>query len=184
MSLKLLTAATVAVLAVPCSIARAQVAVGVAAGYSAPMGDFGKVADAGYHVTGLMSVSAPLVPIGLRVEGSFSQFNYNSSFSSTSASARILSATANAVFSSPGVVAPYVIGGLGIYNASASCSGCSSSSSSKVGYNGGAGFRFGLGGMSAFLEARYHYVPGGSNATTGGAKSSTQFIPISFGLTF
>jgi hypothetical protein len=184
MSLKLPTIAMLAVLVLPCSAARAQVGVGVAAGYSAPMGDFGKVADAGYHVTGLMTVSAPLVPLGLRVEGSFSQFGYKSSFSSTGATARILSATANAVFSSPGVIGTYVIGGLGIYNASASCSGCSSSSSSKVGYNGGAGLRFGVGGMSAFVEARYHFIPGGSNATTGGANSSTQFIPIAFGLTF
>jgi len=182
MSRKLLTAA-LAVLALPVATAQAQMHYGVAAGLSAPEGDFGKVADAGYHVTGLVTVSAPLAPVGLRVEGSFSEFNYKSTLSSTSAKARLLSATANAVFASPGIMGPYLVGGLGIYRASAECSGCSTSST-KGGFNGGAGFRFGLSGFSAFLEARFHYIPGASDATTGGVKSSTQFIPISFGLTF
>ena len=44
--------------------------------------------------------------------------------------------------------------------------------------------KVGLGGLSAFVEARYHYVPGASDPTTGGAKSSTQFIPLSVGVTF
>jgi hypothetical protein len=146
------------------------------------MGDFGKVADAGYHISGLMTLSVPLVPAGLRFEGSFSDFKYKSTLGSTSASARILSATANAVLSVPGI-GPYFIGGLGIYHASAVCSSCTTSST-KVGYNGGLGMKFGLGKLSVFLEARYHNVPGASDPTTAGVKSSTQFIPVSLGLTF
>lgn len=184
MSRKLLTTVALAVFALPLATTQAQMGFGVAAGLSAPMGDFGTVVDAGYHLTGLMTVSAPLAPVGLRLEGSFSEFNYKSGIFSTSAKARLLSATANAVVSSPGIMGPYLIGGLGIYNSSASCSGCSSSSTSKIGFNGGGGFRFGLSGFSAFLEARYHYIPGGTNATTGGANSSTQVIPFSFGVTF
>lgn len=175
MSRKLLTAAALAVLAFPAATARAQIGYGVAAGLSAPTGDFGKTNEAGYHLTGILRFSAPLAPVGMRVEGTYSEFNYKNTFLA-SAKARILSATANAVFSSPGIMGPYLIGGLGIYNASTSCSGCNSNGSSKVGFNGGGGFSFGLSGFSAFLEARYHYIP-----VSGG---STAFIPISFGLTF
>jgi hypothetical protein len=182
MSRKLLTAATLAVFALPAATAQAQIGYGVAAGLSAPRADFGSVADAGYHLTGLMTFSAPLAPVGLRVEGSFSEFNYKSALP-TSAKARLLSTTANAVLSTPGLMGPYFIGGLGIYRASSVCSTCSTSST-KPGFNGGGGFRLGLSGFSAFLEARYHYVPGASAPTPGGVKNSTQFIPISFGLTF
>ena len=139
MSRKLLTAATLAVFALPAATAQAQIGYGVAAGLSAPRADFGSVADAGYHLTGLMTFSAPLAPVGLRVEGSFSEFNYKSSLVTTSAKARLLSATANAVLSSPGIMGPYLIGGLGIYRASSVCSTCSTSST-KLGFNGGAGF--------------------------------------------
>src|SRR5437016_3003139 len=131
MSRKLLTAAALAVFALPMA-AHAQMGYGVAAGLSAATGDFGKLVDAGYHVTGILTFSAPLAPVGARVEGSFNEFNYKSTILS-GAKARLLSATANAVFSSPGIMGPYLIGGLGIYNASTSCSGCTSSSSSKVG---------------------------------------------------
>jgi hypothetical protein len=75
MSRKLLTVAVLMVFAVPVATAEAQIGYGVAAGLSVPTGDFGKVADAGYHLTGLVTFSAPLAPVGLRVEGSFSEFN-------------------------------------------------------------------------------------------------------------
>ncbi|MEP6621337.1 MAG: outer membrane beta-barrel protein [bacterium] len=184
MSRKLLTVAAFAALALPATSAHAQLGFGVAAGPSAALSDFGKVVDAGYHVTGIATVSIPLAPIGFRLEGSFSEFNYKGAVSgSTDAKARIISGTANAVLSSPGILGPYFIAGLGLYNASAQCTGCSTSSN-KVGFNGGGGFKFGLGSLAVFAEARYHYIPGASDATNGGVKSSTQFIPVSVGITF
>lgn len=181
MARKLLTAATLVLFALPMTI-QAQLHLGIAGGLSAPVGDFGDIADAGYHLTGMLAVSVPAAPIGLRLEGSFNEFKYKSGLLSTNAKARLWSATANGVLSSPGIIGPYLIGGLGIYNAS--CSECSSSSSTKAGFNGGVGLKLGLTGFSAFVEARYHYIPGGSDATTGGTKSSTQFIPVSVGVTF
>lgn len=180
MSRKLLSAVTLAVLAFPIATAQAQLHYGIAGGLSAPVGDFGDAVDAGYHLTGLLSLSVPLAPVGLRVEGSFNEFKYKSGLLSTSAKARIWSGTANAVLSTPGIIGPYLIGGLGFYNASTSCSGCSSSSSTKFGLNGGAGFKLGLTGFSAFIEARYHYISSGTTAGGG----NTQFIPVSVGLTF
>jgi hypothetical protein len=185
MSRKLLTAAALAAFALPAATARAQAGLGLAAGLSLPKGDFGKVTDAGYHVTGLIGIRAATAPVGLRLDGSFSEFNYKASLGGRSgAKARLLYATANVVLTSSGNSAPYVIGGFGIYHATAVCDVCTTSST-KGGFNGGVGYRFALTGFSAFLEARYHYITGASDPTNGGVKSSsTQFIPISFGVRF
>jgi hypothetical protein len=181
MSRNLLTAAAFVAFAFPAATTSAQMGYGLAAGLSVPIGDFGKATDTGYHLTGLVTMSAPLLPIGFRADGSFSEFNYSDP---SSAKARLVYATVNAVVPSPGIFGPYVIGGFGIYHASAQCSTCTTTST-KGGINVGAGIKFGLGGLAVFVEARHHYIAGPSDPTNGGVKgSSTQFIPVSFGLTF
>jgi hypothetical protein len=186
MSRKLSIVAAVAAFALPVATAHAQLGFGVAAGLSSPTGDFGKAVDAGYHVTGLVNVSAPLAPVGFRGEVSFSQFNFKSSTGfGSSAKSNVVAGIANAVVSTPGMMGLYGIGGLGMYHLSSSgitCAGCSSSSSNKIGFNAGAGFKFGLSGFSAFVEARYHRF---SNGTSNGVDlGTTSWIPISFGVTF
>jgi hypothetical protein len=176
MSRKLLMVAALAVLTLPVAQARAQLGFGAAAGLSAPMGDFKKGSDAGYHVTGILNFAAPLAPVGFRGEVSFNQF---AAKGSSSIKTNLVSGTANVVFSPPGM-GLYGIGGLGMYHAS--CSGCTftTTSQNKVGFNAGAGFKFGLTGFSAFVEARYHTFSNGSN--NGGG--STAFVPVSFGVIF
>ncbi|MEO8621673.1 MAG: outer membrane beta-barrel protein [bacterium] len=173
-----------AALALPIAAAQAQLGFGVAAGPSTPMGDFSDIAKTGYQASGLVNLSLPLLPVGLRFEGSFGEYDYKDIGTVKSdAKARILSATANAMLSTPGIIGPYLIGGVGYYRASSECSTCSTSSS-KVGFNAGVGVKLGLAGLSVFAEARYHYVPGASNPTTAGKNSSTQFVPVSVGITF
>jgi hypothetical protein len=155
----------------------------MSAGMSIPRGDFGKVADNGYHVTGLVALGSRSAPFGWRLEGSFNELNYKNAFN-TSAKARVLSATANAVFGASGESGAYIIGRFGIYHASAECSTCTTTST-RGGVNGGVGFRWGLSGFSAFVESRYHYIGGPSDPTNGGVKgSNTQIVPISFGVRF
>ena len=175
MSRKLMTVAALAAFAIPAAAAHAQMGYGVSAGLSAPTGTTGNSVDAGFNVNAMLTFAAPLSPFGVRVEGGFNQFNFKSTILS-GATFRVLSGTANVILTQPGIMGPYAIAGLGLYDASTSCSGCTSNSSTKVGFNGGAGFRFGLSGFSAFIEARYHYIP-----VSGG---NTSFIPISFGVTF
>lgn len=170
--------------AVPVASARAQTSLGVAAGLTTPSGDFDRLADAGFHVTGLLTLAAPLAPLRLRAEASLSDFKYAGTFGAGGAKARILSGTANAVLKVPQLAGPYIIAGLGIYRMTAECDGCTASAT-KGGFNGGAGFQIGLGTLSAFAEARFHYIAGPSDPTTAGVKnSSTRLIPISVGLTF
>lgn len=167
---KILAAAFVVALVMP-SAAHAQIGFGVSAGPSKPMGDFGDIAKTGYQFSGLLNLSIPLAPFGFRFEGSVGQYDYKSAVGLANAKARVISGTANAMLSTPGFIGPYVIGGVGYYRSTTECTGCSAGSN-KVGFNGGAGVRVGLLGFSAFAEARYH------------SASSTQFIPLSVGVTF
>ncbi|MDB4916625.1 MAG: hypothetical protein JWM95_4269 [Gemmatimonadetes bacterium] len=172
--------AVVALLAGPFAVAESQVGFGVAAGLSAPIGNFGDAVESGYHLTGIVNLAIPLAPVGFRFEGSYNSFNYQSSLSSAAsgASSRILSGTANVVFSTPGLLGPYLIGGIGAYNTSAQCSSCNSSST-NLGFNGGVGMKLGLAGFSAFAEARLHRVSG-----SGAGSGSLMYVPVSVGLTF
>jgi hypothetical protein len=184
MASKWLTAAALAALALRVGTADAQAGVGISAGLSAARGDFGDIVDNGYHVTGIIALGGRSAPAGLRLEGTFSEFNYKGILGSTDAKARLLYGTANIVLAKSGDAGPYVIGGFGVYRATAECDLCSASST-KGGVNGGVGFRWGLSGFSAFLEARYHYIAGASDPTNGGDNTSnTTFIPISFGVRF
>src|SRR5258708_26114785 len=151
MSRKLLTVAALTLLALPVATSHAQLGYGVAAGLSAPTGEFGTSVHAGYQLTWIVTFSAPLAPVGLRVEGSFNEFNYKSTILAN-AKARLLSGTANVVFSSPGILGPYLIGGLGMYNASTSCSGCNYGSTSKGGVKRGGRFQIRVGGFPGVFQ--------------------------------
>jgi len=174
--------AAVAVLAA-LSQARAQSGLGIAAGGSLPTSDFGRVADPGYHITGLAHIAKHDSPFALRLDGTFSQYSYPSDLHVPDASTRLIYGTANLVVSAASGMGPYVIDGAGIYYSAAECTGCTTSGTNG-GYNAGGGFRFALSGFSAFVEARYHVIPGGSDPTTAGTKKNAAFVPISFGLIF
>jgi hypothetical protein len=122
-------------------------------------------------------------PFALRLEGTVSQYSQKSSLGVSNASTRLVYGTANLVISAAGGMGPYAIGGAGIYYSEAECRLCTTSGT-EAGYNAGAGFRLALSGFSAFVESRYHVIPGGSDPTTGGTKKNAAFVPISFGLMF
>ena len=165
--------------------ARAQLAtsLGVAAGASVPMGNFGDRTSTGYHLMLTLGVKAPLVPISLRAEGMFNEFDYNSdrgssggaSFRAVEKSARVWGATANAALSSSGLLGPYVIGGIGVYRVTEAVPIFGGTQSANdFGANFGGGVRFELSGFSAYAEARYHWV----------GDTDVRLLPITFGLSF
>lgn len=163
------------------AVARAQFSpsILVSGGLSLPVSDLREGMNSGYNVNVGLAFGAPLVPVGARLEGGFSSFDAkggNGNF-------RIASGTANAILNlGPTSAAPYLIGGLGIYNlrSEVTIGGVKvSDSESKAGVNVGGGIRFPLGGISTFLEARYHYVLGDKAEGT-----NAQFVPISFGVQF
>ena len=156
-------------LALLAATAGAQTNFTVAAGASLPTGTFGDFHDVGYHVIAAVGIRPPVAPLGFRIEGSFHEFNRQNLGSD--ANDRVLSLTANAeVPFGGGIIGPYAIGGVGIYNLRQPND---FDNRTEVGFNIGGGYRFQLTGFSAFVEARY----------TRAAENWT-YIPITFGVTF
>jgi hypothetical protein len=149
----------------------------VAGGPTFAMGALGDATEMGYHAQGSFGLSLPLIPISLRVDGAWNQFPENEG----DGDLRMISGTANAVFSIPSIgITPYVIGGLGAYNADwsddSAVGALEDEASTEIGANVGVGVRIGLPGISAFAEARLH------NLFNDG--DSMRFVPISVGLRF
>ncbi len=156
---------------------------GVAGGLSLPVQETGDVYKMGYHVQGMLGMQPATLPVGLRFDVHYGAFDGDAN---TTVSFNSLGATANAILSlgtqAPGAVSPYLIGGAGVYRTTFEQRAFGSTpagtdAQTKLGLNGGAGIRFGLAGMSTFVEGRYH-----SAFTEGGTR--TTMVPIVFGIMF
>lgn len=147
----------------------AQTSFIVAAGAAVPVGNTADELKMGYNATLGIGIKPPLAPIGLRIDGMYNSFDSKVG----TGTGRILAGTANVTLSALAMPVGYLIGGLGMYNLSASGGG---GSETDFGFNAGAGLNFPLTGFSTFLEARFHFV----NTEL----ESTKFIPITFGLRF
>ncbi|MEO8621891.1 MAG: hypothetical protein ABI625_12550 [bacterium] len=174
---RLLAIAAATVLSAVPTAALAQVSFLVAGGLNAPVGRLGDITDLGYNVAAGLNFGAPVVPIGVRLEGAYNGLGYKGG----GGDIRIISGTANAVFNLGTTrEAPYLIGGVGAYNRSSGSSTFGyGSGKTAIGINGGGGLRFPLNRVTPFFEARYHVMLG--NAADG---TNYQFIPITFGLAF
>jgi opacity protein-like surface antigen len=152
---------------------------GVTAGVSLPNGDYGNAANMGYNGGLLLSFSAPMIPVGFRLDGSITHFpgkDYSAGGTTINASSNIWMTTANATFDLPIPlpIKPYAIAGLGYYGAVTTVNGVpGSTSQTKLGYNAGVGVSF-MGRL--FAEARYHHMNTDGTATT--------FVPLTFGIMF
>ena len=154
------------------SLMRAQAALSLSGGLAVPVGDLGDYADLGYNVAAGINFGGTRLPIGLRFEGALNGFGLKD----IDEDVRVLNGTANAVVNfSQKADSPYLIGGLGIYNSKFG----SDDSESAIGVNLGGGLRFPLGGLSTFLEARYHAMLGDRDRG-----ANLKFIPITFGIVF
>jgi opacity protein-like surface antigen len=160
------------------------VSIGISAGAAIPVGGLADFYTTGYNGTISLMFRSFGSPIGLRVDGSYNHMAIKDDafitvpgFGNAKAVA-ISTANANLVYNLPGTgMTPYLIGGAGIYNSKLDVEGSNDpDSNNKFGINGGIGASFPLSGFNAFIEARYHHV-----FTEGQA---TQFIPVTFGLSF
>lgn len=212
-------AAAVAVALIAPASAHAQmgspVKFGISGGVSIPLNDpaeddgFSLESNAGYNVAGHLGFQLPMFPLGLRADLGYNAFGGKERSESdglttlrAKADMNVLSGTVNAMFQPAGMmpVKPYFIGGVGAYRVTTTVKASGNFdgepfntkddvSKTSFGLNGGLGVRFGLGGMSTFAEARYHYVMNkescnsDSNDTCFPHKNTT-FVPISFGIMF
>lgn len=143
---------------------------GIAAGASFPTGTLGDAFDTGFNVMGTLGFQPAAMPVGLRFDAAYNSFGSKGNFDD----AKIISGTANAVLttSNMGGVKPYVLGGVGLYNADFG----PGDSQTKFGLNGGAGIEFALSGFNTYLEARYHSVFTEND--------HANYIPLVFGIKF
>lgn len=150
----------------------------IGGGVASPLGNFDDVAKMGIHGLAAVSFKPASLPVGIQIDGNFAQFA--DTFSASNIKLRELFGTANVVYTFKTAAAsrlhPYLIGGVGVYNAKATGTGAPTGSSTDLGVNGGAGFNVAAGGASVFVEGRFHDV-----FTSGG---STQFVPLTVGLRF
>ena len=153
---------------------------GATAGATLPVGDFGDVADVGFHLGALADFRFAGSPVGMRIDGQW----HRNAISDFDANSDIIFGAASLTFepTAPGSsVVPYALGGIGVYHVKLggdALAGVASSelTETKAGFNVGGGFKFKLSGFDTFVEARFH--------TVGTSDSRTNFVPISFGIIF
>jgi len=174
-----LAIAAIALVAAP-RVSHAQLGVlkpfqlGIAGGAAQPMSDLKDGANMGYNATAAMAINLPLIPVGLRVDGAYNQFGEKAG---VGAKLNVISATGNVVWRLPLIgIAPYLIGGAGLYMATSTVTGAASQTDNHLGWNAGAGINLPLSIFHAFVEARYNRV----TTDTG----SMQFVPVTFGIMF
>lgn len=171
----LIVAATV--VAVPAAHAQIATSFSIAAGATMPIGSTADGNDLGYNAIFGIGIKPPLAPIGLRVEGMFSEMARKSV---NDANSRTMAGIANVTLSGAGMAVPmgYLIGGLGLYKNECAGDGCSvlEKSATDMGINVGAGLNIPLTGFGTFVEARLHVI------MNEGTKA--KFIPITFGMKF
>lgn len=147
--------------------------IGVAGGVTQPMSDLSDASDMGYNGTVALGINLPFIPVGLRIDGAYNQFGQKSG----GPKLHIMSATGNVVWKLPSIgVSPYLIGGAGLYIPTAEVSGLPSVSENHFGWNVGAGVNLPLTIVKAFVEARYNSISANG--------STTQFVPLTFGIMF
>lgn len=169
MTRRILTALAATLLAVAPATLHAQ-SFSLAGGLAMPTSTFGDAEQSGYNGTIGLNFGAPLLPVGARLEGSINGFNHKNNLSGDT---RVLSATANATV---GLGMPYLIGGLGYYNARVTVGSLGEATKSGAGFNIGAGLTFPLPALSPYVEVRYHQMTGDA--------SDVKFTPITFGIKF
>jgi hypothetical protein len=164
-------------LCAPAAHAQMPVSVGVAGGASVPTSDLGDAENTGYNALIALGLRAPLLPVSLRFDGMYNYMGGKSISGLTVPDLRVMTANANVMYALPmGMVKPYLIGGIGMYNTKFDGQ---SGSTNDLGFNAGVGSQFSLGGLTAFGEARWHTI-----RNVGDGNQSAQFVPVSFGLMF
>jgi opacity protein-like surface antigen len=152
---------------------------GIAGGATAPQGDAKDLFDTGWHGGALLTLNFPVLPLGIRVDGSYHRLDASEDVRG-SGDVEVLAGTANVVVGFRALlVKPYVVGGVGYYRLDFSDESFPSGFSgteNETGWNAGAGVSISLRKIDLFVEARYHSVD-----TEGGR---FEFVPISVGLVF
>lgn len=161
--------------------AQRPISIGVAGGVSVPQGELRDGVNTGWHVLGTIALSAPMQPLGLRLDVAYNRFAFSDQVRAALGGGghqTTSSATLNATYRLPmtnSPVSPYLISGLGAYRSACSLGpGCEGTT--RYGWNVGLGAKLFVLGFRSFVEARYH--------RTGRAGRDVHYFPVTFGVMF
>jgi hypothetical protein len=147
-------------------------------GVSIPTGSFGDVFKTGFHGLGAVSFTPTGSPVGIQIDGSYTQFKSDEDITGNDSKLQLIAGTANVVYKFPTAEAskfhPYLIGGGGVYNAKPKDPDLDGQT--KFGFNVGAGFDIRASSVGFFAEGRFHDV-----FTEG---DNLKYIPITVGIRF
>ena len=150
--------------------------VGLATGAVFPVGDLSDAYETGLHLDGLVETSSLAgLPFGVRGEVGFQRF------ADGDETLRFLSGRVNAVipFATAPDARPYLIAGGGVYNVKGELDHGGHThggdAENLFGVNLGVGINYTLGGLSTFVEVRFHNVFD---------DEALRFIPLSLGIRF
>ena len=155
----------------------------VGGGVTLPLGDFGDVANTGFHGLAAVGFQPANLPVGFQIDGMYNRFGLDDAFTlGDDVNSQIIQGTANVVYTfttaEESTFHPYLIGGVGLYNFKFTGDDVpdGTESNTDFGINAGAGFDFQAGSVGLFVEGRFH------NVFT--EDESTNFIPITVGIRF
>jgi hypothetical protein len=155
----------------------------ISGGLTVPSDDFGDRHSSGFHYDASLLLNIPGFPIALRPEISLAQFKWTG----IAPGGSIIDGTTQMIAALGNIEVPlgvgiYLLAGGGVLSLSReSDASTEDRSASELMFNTGAGFRFALGSMRAFVEMRI----GAATYDQGDVGfSKAQFIPLTFGLVF
>jgi hypothetical protein len=170
------------VLAAQTAHAQAGLSLGLGGGVTVPTGSLADGAGTGWNGMVVARIKPAMSPVGFQLDGFYNRFGLEG----VEGNARILGATANAVYAFPSaaVARPYLLGGVGMYNLKASVDGGpEGSSESKFGINAGAGFDFAFGGNARlYAEGRFHAILKGTVDSQTFEETTAYMIPLTVGM--
>jgi hypothetical protein len=149
----------------------------IGGGLGVPLGNYDDVVKIGWQGMAAVSFEPRSLPVGIQVDGTFSQFGDETPLDIKS---QLIYGTVDAVYefesSEDRNFRPYLIGGGGVYNSRETGSDALGGSTTKFGINAGAGVNFKAGSAGLFIEGRFHdvFVSG----------PDLQFFPINLGIRF
>lgn len=163
--------------------AQSRVRLGVSGGATIPVESFADENDAGWNFGAHLMLTSPFLPQDLKLEVQHNRLKH----AATEANSLITSATLNLELnpgSATAKVAPYITTGLGGYFVQTVLAGSAAGETRyddiiKLGWNGGAGLRFALPGVNAFVEARYHAVRSKGSPFI----ARVRYVPVVLGFT-
>lgn len=156
----------------------------ISGGLTVPAGDLGDFHDAGFHYDASLLLNIPGFPLTLRPEFSLTRFTWES----IAPGGSFIDGTTQTIAALGNIEVPlgaglYVLAGGGILSLSreSDVSAEGDVSATELTFDAGAGWRFALGGMRGFVEAR---IGAASYDQRKVGFSKAQFIPFTFGLVF